>query len=683
MNPAARKRSRGDQSRYEGNSLDIAIEKALEWSDKEQFDEGYWCGPLECNSCLEAEWILFMHIMNMKDHPKLPGLVQCLLNEQRPDGSWDIYYGAPMGDINTTVECYMALRSAGLDPEDDVLKRAREWILSHGGLREIRVFTKYWLAMIGEWPWEKTPTLIPELIWLPSWMPFNIYDFSSWARATLVPLCLLCCHRPVVPLPEDKRMDELFPEGRENFDFSLQRKAGLISWESVFHGFDRFFGTLYYHSPVKPFREVARAQCRDWIIAHQDADGGWGGIQPPWIYSIMALHFDGYSMTHPVMAKGLSTIDSHWSYERDGGTYIQACMSPVWDTLLTMLAQEDCGETIDSRPPMRLALEWVLKKRVFVGGDWQVHVRNVQPGGWAFEHENAAYPDVDDTSVAVIVLSRIREYLKTNQGDPDLIAKVEHSVSRAVHWMMGFQCRAGGWAAFDKDNDSEWVCKIPFCDFGEVLDPPSVDVTAHVLESLGLNGFTRNDPEVARAIAFIKSEQEDEGSWFGRWGVNHIYGTAAVLPGLEGVGEDMTQPYIRKAADWLVSKQNDDGGWGETCASYMDDHLRGVGDSTASQTGWGIMALVAMKSPDYNDAILKAVAWLEKTQRKDGTWDEPQYTGTGFPGYGVGHRVELRKQGDLHQGNELARGFMINYNLYRHYFPLMAMGRARRHLSGS
>ncbi len=680
MNSAPKKQRRGDQSRYEGTPLDVAIEKALEWSDQEQFDEGYWCGHLESNSCLEAEWILFIHIMGFHGHPKLSGLVRCLLNEQREDGSWDIYYGAPMGDINTTVECYVALRSAGTPVDSDPMVRARDWIFAHGGLKEVRVFTKYWLAMIGEWPWDKTPTLIPELIWLPSWMPFNIYDFSSWARATIVPLCLLSAKRPVVPLPEDRRLDELFPDGRENFDFSIPRKAGPISWESMFLGFDRFFGTAYFNSPIKPFRDLAEAQCRDWIVAHQDADGGWGGIQPPWIYSMMALYFSGYPITHPVIARGLETIDSHWAYERNGGTYIQACMSPVWDTVLTLLAQEDCGETIDSRPSMKRALEWTLKKQVFQGGDWQVHIKNVEPAGWAFEHENLAYPDVDDTSVAVIVLTRILKYLKENKGDEALIAQLDNSISKAIKWMLGFQCRNGGWAAFDKDNSSEWVCKIPFCDFGEVLDPPSVDVTAHVLEALGLNGFTIEHPAVARAVDYIKSEQEPEGSWFGRWGVNHIYGTAAVLPGLEMIGEDMSQPYIRKAADWIASKQNKDGGWGESCASYMDDKLRGVGDSTASQTGWAIMALVSTGSHDFDEAIQKGLSWLQKTQLKEGTWDEPHYTGTGFPGYGVGHRVALGQLGDLHQGNELARGFMINYNLYRHYFPLMAMGRARKHL---
>ncbi len=683
MGTAQKKRPGGRRKKKNAaDPLDAAIARALEWSDEEQHEQGFWCGNLESNSCMEAQWVLAMHIMGLKDDPKYDGVIRCILNEQREDGSWAIYYGANLGDINTTVECYAALRSADIDPDSEPMVKAREWIFAHGGLKELRVFSKYWLALIGEWPWEKTPTLIPELIWLPPWLPFNIYDFSSWARATLVPLCLLSARRPVTPLAPEHRLDELFPEGRGNFDFSIPAKAGWVSWETVFLGLDIFFGQVYHRLPWKPGRSLAMAQCRDWIVAHQDADGAWGGIQPPWIYSVMALYFEGWPVSHPVLQKSLRAWDTHWSYEKNGGTYIQACMSPVWDTVLTLLAQEDCDETIEGRESMKKALEWTLGKQVMTGGDWQVRVKNVEPGGWAFEHENAAYPDVDDTSVAVIVLTRILEYLKENDGDAETIARMEEAIDKAVRWMIGFQCRNGGWAAFDKDNTSEWVTKIPFCDFGEVLDPPSVDVTAHVLEALGLNGYTAADPVVARALEYVLEEQEDDGSWFGRWGVNHIYGTAAVLPGLEAIGEDMNQAHVRKAADWVASKQNKDGGWGETCASYMDDNLRGVGDSTASQTGWALMALIATGSDDYNDSIRRGVEWLQETQLENGSWDEPYYTGTGFPGYGVGHRIDLQGDPNTHQGRELARGFMINYNMYRHYFPLMALGRARRHLAG-
>lgn len=684
MNAAEQDRiDHSDEAATPATALDGVIERALRWSDAEQHEEGYWCGNLESNSCMEAQWVLAMHILGLKDDPKYDGVIRCILNEQREDGSWEIYHDAPMGDINTTVECYAALRSADIDPDSEPMVKARKWILAHGGLKELRVFSKYWLALIGEWPWEKTPTLIPELIWLPPWLPFNIYDFSSWARATLVPLCLLSARRPVTPLAPEHRMDELFPEGRGNFDFSMPAKAGVFSWETLFMGFDLFFGRVYQNLPYQPGRDTAMAQCRDWVVAHQDADGAWGGIQPPWIYSVMALYFEGWPLSHPVIKRSLDAWGTHWSYEKNGGTYIQACMSPVWDTVLTLLAQEDCDETIEASESMKKAFEWTLNKQVFTGGDWQVRVKDVEPAGWAFEHENAAYPDVDDTSVAVIVLTRILQRLKKQGGDDAVIARLETALDKAVKWMIGFQCRNGGWAAFDKDNTSEWVCKIPFCDFGEVLDPPSVDVTAHVLEALGVNGYTAKDPVVAKALEYVRDEQEEDGSWFGRWGVNHIYGTAAVLPGLEAIGEDMSQAYVRKAADWVASKQNEDGGWGESCGSYMDDQLRGVGDSTASQTGWALMALTSTGAPKYNQAVRNGVSWLQRTQLDNGSWHEEEYTGTGFPGYGVGHRIDLKGDPNTHQGRELARGFMINYNMYRHYFPLMALGRARKYLAAN
>jgi squalene-hopene/tetraprenyl-beta-curcumene cyclase len=336
---------------------------------------------------------------------------------------------------------------------------------------------------------------------------------------------------------------------------------------------------------------------------------------------------------------------------------------------------QDCDRPFTAQ--MERALEWLLKNEVRYGGDWTRKVKGVEPSGWAFERANLHYPDIDDTAVALIVFARLpRAWL----DDP----RIRATVDRALAWTLAMQSSSGGWAAFDKDNDWSIITKIPFCDFGEALDPPSADVTAHVLEALGLLGFDRQHPAVARGYGFIRSEQEADGSWFGRWGVNHIYGTAAVLPALAGIGEDMTQPYVRKAADWLVAHQNADGGWGETCASYMDDSLRGRGPSTASQTAWAVLALVATASREYERAIRRGVGFLLDTQRTDGTWDEPYYTGTGFPGYGFGARMDFRDaktRERIAQGTELQRGFMINYNLYRHYFPLMSLGRARKFLN--
>ncbi len=653
--------------------LDIAIDKALDWSKKNQAPEGFWIGHIDTNCCMEAEWIMAMHFLGLCDDPKFPRIVQAILSEQRPDGSWEVYYQAPTGDINTTVECYTALKIAGYPADSEPMTKAREWILAHGGLRHIRVFTKYWLALLGQWPWEYTPNLPPEIIFLPPWAPFNIYRFSSWARATIVPIALLCSRRPVRPLPTDKNIDELFPDGRDKFDFRPLRKDRLFSWEGFFLAADRFLN-WYAKWPFQPFRETARKYCLDWLIKHQDEDGGWGGIQPPLIYSLMALYNEGYLLCHPMLQKGLKAFDRHWSREKETGLYINASESIIWDTFLTMLAFLDCEVDPLESTSFQKALDWILGKFVEAPGDWQVYLKEVQPGAWSFERANTWYPDIDDTAVGLIVIARILHKFPHHSD-------MKRKLRLAIDWLLAMQSSNGGWAAFDKDNNSLMVTKIPFCDFGEALDPPSVDVTGHVIEALGFLGKTKDEPAIKKAIEYIKSEQEPDGSWFGRWGVNYIYGTGAVLPGLKAVGEDMDADYVQKAARWIAEHQNSDGGWGESCASYMDNSFRGRGTSTASQTGWALMALVAAGGKAFEKNIVRGIEFLVQTQRDDGTWDEPWYTGTGFPGYGWGDRADLEKVADkLHQGPELSRGFMLNYNLYRHYFPLMALGRARRYL---
>ncbi|HEX6996640.1 MAG TPA: squalene--hopene cyclase [Gammaproteobacteria bacterium] len=650
--------------------LDEAIDKAIAWLDREQDPEGFWVGMLESSYSMEAEWLLAMHFLGY-EHPRRRDIVATILNAQRPDGAWESYYGAEQGDINSTVECYAALRCVGMPPDADPLVRARDWILAHGGLAQTRVFTRYWLALIGEWPWDRTPNLPPEVIANPRWFPFNLYNFASWARATLIPLALLSARRAVRPLPPDRRLDELFPGGRDKMDYRLPRRGSPLSWRRLFLLTDRLLH-VYQRIGFTPGREVAIKACIEWIVRHQDADGAWGGIQPPWIYSLMALNVEGYALSHPVIAKGLAALDAHWSYERGGTLHIQASESPVWDTWLTLLAMQDCERELT--PGMRRALDWLLDHEVRYPGDWTQKVKGVEPGGWAFERANLFYPDLDDTAVALIVLGRLPERLRNE-------ARVQAAMRRAVNWVLAMQSSNGGWAAFDRDNDKLIITKIPFCDFGEALDPPSADVTAHVLEALATLGYDRSHPAVARGYRFLRLEQDPDGSWFGRWGVNHIYGTAAVLPALAAIGEDMSEPYVQRAADWIAEHQNADGGWGETCASYMDDNLRGRGPSTASQTGWALMALLAAARERHAAAIRRGIGYLIDTQRPDGTWDEPYYTGTGFPGYGFGARLDFRDgrtRQRIAQGTELQRGFMLNYNLYRHYFPLMALGRARR-----
>lgn len=664
--------SSGDGTAHHVSSLDRCIAEGIAWLLENQEPGGFWAGRLQSNSCMEAEWVLAMHFLGIGRSSRQERVVRSILNEQREDGSWDVYHGAPSGDINTTVECYAALRAWGLEKESCALRKAGKWIQDNGGLSGVRNFTKYWLALIGEWPWEQTPAIPPEQMFLPSWIPLNIYHFASWARATLVPLSILSARRPVHPLPKGRALDELFPAGRANFDFRLPRRQGWGPWEKCFYLLDRILHR-YRDIGITPARETAIKACIEWIIRRQEPDGTWCGIQPPWIYSLLALHTEGYGLDHPVMKNGLDAFNSHWFCDHDGGSYLQASESPIWDTILSLRALQDCGLDIRDCPSLEPAVEWLLEKQIHAKGDWAVAVRNTNGGGWAFQHHNGYYPDIDDTAVIVAFLAKLRASV------PDA-AEIDRAISHAVEWILSMQCSNGGWAAFDKNNDGKLVTKIPFCDFGELLDPPSVDVTAHVIEALALLGFDATHPVPAKALAYIRSEQEPDGSWFGRWGVNHIYGTAAVLPTLQAVGEDMRKPYILRAAEWLAKRQNPDGGWGETPASYVDKSLRGVGPSTASQTAWAVMALLALGTHDFDSSIQRGVDYLVATQ-KNRTWEEPFYTGTGFPGYGAGQQPANGECSDS-QGLELQRGFMINYTLYRHYFPLMALGQARKHFRG-
>lgn len=659
-------------------ALSSTTRAAADWLIANQKPDGHWVGRAETNACMEAQWCLALWFLGLENHPLRPRLGQSLLDTQRPDGSWEVYRGAPNGDLNATVEAYAALRSLGFADSEPRVARAREWIAAKGGLRNIRVFTRYWLAVIGEWPWEKTPNIPPEIIWFPLWSPFSIYHFAQWARATLMPIAVLSARRPSRPLPPQNRLDALFPEGRENFDYELPVKAGAGAWDAFFRRADGVLHKLQ-NLGINPGRGAAIRHTLEWIVRHQDADGGWGGIQPPWIYGLMALHVEGYHLTHPVMAKGLDCLnDPGWRVDIGDATFIQATNSPVWDTILALLAFDD-AELGDAYPQqIEKAVQWVLDRQVRVRGDWSVKLPRVEPGGWAFEYANNSYPDTDDTAVALIALAPFR-------NDPKWRAKgIEEAIRRGVDWLVAMQSKGGGWGAFDKDNNRQLLTKIPFCDFGEALDPPSSDVTAHVVEAFARLGLSREHPSMVAAINYLKREQEAEGPWFGRWGVNYVYGTGAVLPALAAIGEDMSQPYVHRVCDWLLSRQQENGGWGESCASYMEVDAAGRGEATASQTAWALMALLAADRPGDREAIERGCKFLVETQ-VDGTWVEDLYTGTGFPGYGVGQTIKLNSpelSERLMQGPELSRAFMLRYHMYRHYFPMAALGRALRKLRG-
>ncbi len=590
---------------------------------------GYWKGELETNVTMDAEDLLLRQFLGIRGERETREAAAWIRSQQHADGSFRVH---PDGDpdLSTTIEAYAALRLAG-DPADAAhMRRAAELARDLGGLERARVFTRLWLALFGEWPWRALPALPPELILLPPWFPLNVYDFACWARQTIVPLTVVAAHRPARPLGFG--LDEL------KTGAPAPPRAPLRSWAGRFERLDRAL-QLYERRPLRGLRRHALSLCAEWILRRQEADGSWGGIQPPWVYSLIALHLLGYPLDHPSMKRGIEGLEGF--VIREGGMRrLEACQSPVWDSALAMLALADAGLPRD-HVALRRAADWVLSQEIRARGDWAVRRPHLEPSGFAFEFENDNYPDVDDTAEVILAL-RAADW-------PERKRDLEAALRRAVRWTLGMQCRDGGFAAFDADNVRSLCRELPFCDFGEVIDPPSADVTAHVLEMLAQEGRAR-EPEARAAREWLLRAQEPDGSWFGRWGANHLYGTGAAVPALVCAGEPAGGEPIRRAVAWLARVQNPDGGFGEALASYGDDAQRGRGPSTASQTAWALLALLA--AGERGPSAERAVAWLARTQREDGDWDEPQFTGTGFPG-----------------------DFYIRYHLYRLVFPLMALGR--------
>lgn len=658
-------RQLNERAKATGATVNRAIGLCQDYFRRHQYPEGYWWGRLESNTSMEAEYLMLTYLLERVDQERWRKLTNYILGKQQEDGSWGQYYAAP-GNLSTTVECYLALKLAGYSAESPPLRNARKFILDCGGVPKTRVFTKIWLAMLGQWDWSGTPNMPPEMIFLPSWFPFNIYEFSSWARATVVPMLIILTHRPTKLVPDSARIDELYPEPRSQTDYSLPVPNNGWGWARLLSGIDKVIG-LYQRLPVHPLRGLAERKILNWILQHQEADGCWGGIQPPWVYSLIALNYMGSSDYSGFINKGVAGFEGY-AIEDDDTWTVQACMSPVWDTALAQIALLESGVSPGDSMVQRSAT-WLLDQQVLAPGDWTVRAKGTQPGGWCFEFHNDVYPDIDDSSEVLMALAAV-------PLDPAQEPRRERAIASGVDWLVAMQSKNGGWAAFDKDNDRQYLAKLPFSDFGELLDPPSADVTAHIVEMLGKLGFPADFPPLRQGYDYLRLAQEEDGSWFGRWGVNYVYGIGAVLPALKAAGEDMGQLYVRRAVDWLLFHQNDDGGWGESCGSYVDPRLRGIGPSTASQTAWALLGLLAAGLED-SEAARQGVGFLVTTQTEEGCWDEPYYTGTGFPGYGIGERLSaLPNPGQPgHQGLDMGAGFMINYHLYRNYWPLLALGR--------
>jgi squalene-hopene/tetraprenyl-beta-curcumene cyclase len=627
------------QDKATASRLALAIAATQNYLLSIQNPAGYWWAELESNVTITAEAVLLHKIWGTDLERPLHKVEHYLRSQQREHGGWELFYGDG-GELSTSVEAYMALKLLGVSETDPAMLRAKTFILQRGGISRSRIFTKIHLALIGCYSWQGVPSLPPWVMLLPEQFPFNIYEMSSWARSSTVPLLIVLDRKPVFQVNPRITLDELYTEGWEHARFDLPRNS---DWTDVFlvldHGF-KFAESLN----LVPFRQEGIKAAEKWILERQEATGDWGGIIPAMLNSLLALRCLDYDAADPIVHRGLKAVDN-FAIETEQSYCVQPCISPVWDTAWAIRALIDSGFSPE-HPAVVRAGEWLLSKQILDYGDWAVKNKQGKPGAWAFEFENRFYPDVDDSAVVVMALHQAQlpnERLK------------QAAIARTVNWIASMQCQAGGWAAFDLDNNQDWLNQLPYGDLKAMIDPNTADVTARVLEMLGCCNLSIDANQRARAIDYLIREQEADGSWFGRWGVNYIYGTSGALSALALIAPQTHCRRIERGAAWLVGCQNSDGGWGETCRSYDNPALKGQGTSTASQTAWALIGLMAAGEATgkfATEALERGVNYLLNTQRSDGTWNESEFTGTGFPSH-----------------------FYLKYHLYQQYFPLMALGR--------
>jgi squalene-hopene/tetraprenyl-beta-curcumene cyclase len=628
-----------------------------------QHSNGYWCGELFVDSTLCSDYIAYLHWADELDPVLQDKCAAHIRRRQLPDGGWNIFEGGP-SELNASVKAYFALKLAGHAPTQPYMQEARACILRLGGIPRMNTYAKLYLALLGQFPWKYLPTVPAEMIFFPEWFVFHIYELSSWSRAMLMPLALLNHHKPTRQLPPELHLHELYPVGTEQGDLGLAWRKPRLSWPNFFLACDRML-KLLHDLPWKPWRNAALRRCEHWMVSHMgEGSDGLGAIYPAMLNAMIALKTLGYKNDHPVLAKARRNFEGLF-VDDPQDFRIQPCLSPVWDTAINLIALLDSGLDPQS-PEIQRAVQWLEEKEVRTAGDWMTKNPGIEPSGWAFEFNNDQYPDTDDTMMVLGALARAHHVTDA----PGLLRSCmdqnpANRFARALCWLLSFQCRDGGWAAFDKDVTQRWLEDVPFADHNAILDPTCSDLTGRMLELLGRIGWPSGSVEVQRAIAFLRETQEPDGSWYGRWGVNYIYGTWQVLRGLRAIGEDMRQDWIVRARDWLASCQNEDGGWGETCASYDDPTLKGKGPSTPSQTAWALMGLIAAANPAdsaalHSKPIGRGVEFLLNRQDPDGSWPEPETTGTGFP-----------------------RVFYLRYDMYRNNWPLLALVSALKSSSSS
>lgn len=619
------------------NQIQQAIRSSQDHLWSLQSGDGYWCGELMVDSTLCSDYVLYMHWLDQVDPVLQEKCTKHIRRRQLPDGGWNIYHGGP-SEINATVKAYFALKLAGDSPEAAWMQEARAAVLRLGGIPRMNTYSKLYLALMGQFPWKYVPTIPVEVLLFPNWMFFNVHEMSSWSRAMITPLAIINHFRPTKNLPDELCLHELYPYGSEQKDFSLSEDHRFFTWRNFFLRCDRIL-KFVDSSPWRPTRAHALEKAEAWMVERMgEGSDGLAAIFPAMLNAMIALKCLGYADDHPVFAKAVRDFEGLFVDDPEDFR-IQPCLSPIWDTSITAIALAESGVPA-SDPRLKKAAQWLESKEVRIRGDWKHKNNYPHASGWAFEFNNIYYPDTDDTAMVLMALRLIQP------DDPEGFMKM---FERALGWQMSFQCRDGGWAAFDKDVTQAWLEDIPFADHNAILDPTCSDLTARTFELLGYIDYDKNEDSVQRAIQYIKDTQEDDGSWYGRWGVNYIYGTWQVLRGLRAIGEKMSQDWILRGRDWLESCQNEDGGWGETCETYADPAKKGLGPSTASQTSWALMGLCACGDLD-RPKIAKGIQYLLNTQNPDGSWSEEEITGTGFP-----------------------KVFYLKYDMYRNNWPLMAL----------
>lgn len=637
-------------------SIEIAIKRSQEFLLREQRPQGYWVGELMVDATLVSDTICYHHWNGSVDEVWERKAVYYILSMQLPDGGWNIYYGGPP-EVNATVKAYLALKLAGVPETDSRMLRAREVAINLGGIPRMNTFSKLYLSLLGLFPWKYVPTIPCEVILIGKWFHVNFHEMSNWTRSMLVPLSIINHYKPTRQLmvggAKGKRrpisLEELYPEGFHERDLALRRDPQTFTWRNFFLWLDKLhkFAEWFARHRLHPFRRRALRRSEAWMLERFEGSHGLAAIFPAMLNSLIALKSLGYPNDHPQVFRAEKELKK-LEHETENSVRIEPCFSPVWDTAIACICLRESGVAAD-HPALVRATEWLINKEIRFRGDWfYKNPTDADPSGWVFEHENKWNPDVDDTAMVLLAL---RLTQTPNQK------KRDQCFRRGLNWLLTFQCRDGGWAAFDKDCTKSIMEKVPFADHNAMIDPECADITARILELLGREGFSKDHPQIVKAINYLKSRQETDGSWYGRWGVNYLYGTWQVLRGLQAVGLDMNSPYLQKAKAWLENVQNADGGWGERCNTYDDPVFKGQGPSSASQTAWAVMGLCAFGNAN-STSLIRGVEYLVQTQNADGSWTEHETTGTGFP-----------------------KVFYLKYDMYRNTWPLLALATYRKLLS--